>query len=679
MPFHQLRIQGGVNVQETPALNSTGYAQGSNVRFRAGVPEKRGGYQHISTTPLVGTCTGVHVWDDLVGNPYMACGTDQRLEVFSGGTISDITPNRATHNVAVQLTTVNHSTSVTIHDVAHGAAAGDWIYVVVPIAIGGLIIQGYYLVQSVIDANNYTITAASAATSSAGPGGAVPVFDTTNTLTPIQVTMAAHGLTVGSVFTVQVSTTVGGIVINGVFSVIAPVTANTFTIDAGVAASSTATGSENAGNARYWYLIPSGSSSAMVTSGYGAGDYGAGDYGLANPGSINIPLRQWFLDNYGQDLIGNYTNGPAYYWVPPVPAPASLVNGSPTAMTASFVTMPAAIFVALGAEVGGTQDPNLIRWTDAGGDPSTFNWTASSTNQAGSFRIPTGSRIVGGAQFPQHALIWTDIDLWSMEYVGPPFVFSFNKIAGECGLIAGRAHGLIGQSIVWMSTKNFFIMDGQGFRPLPSTVWDEVFKNLNSQQNDKIHCAVNSLFNEVSWRYPSASGTGAVDSQVTINALENLWDYSSTTETAWADESDLGEPIGVDSSGILQQHDVAGVYDADGQPLDAFWQTGYATVQDGTFMALLERMIPDFVWQPYPGGAIPMNAQATLTVYMTDYPGPNIPIRTYGPYTITPTTSYVIVRGRGRYAAIKVEVNGLGVFLRQGAVLHNAAPAGKRP
>ena len=401
---------------------------------------------------------------------------------------------------------------------------------------------------------------------------------------------------------------------------------------------------------------------------------GGGDYGGSTSPGVVLPVRQWFLDNWGQDLIGSYTNGPAYYWPPPTIAPATLVPNGPAAMTASFLAMPERMLVALGAEVLGTQDPNLIRWCDAG---DFTVWVATALNQAGSFRIPTGSRIVGGIQAPKKAFIWTDIDLWSMEYVQPPFVWGFTKVASECGLVAAQAVGVIGESVVWMGTRNFYIMDESGVHVLPCTLWDSVYKNLNLQQVDKTFAAVNSLFNEITFYYPSLTGSGEIDSFVRYNTQDKVWSPGTYIRTTWADESALGSPIGVDDLGIMQQHDIPGVYDANGLALDAFWQTGYVLLAQGTEFIFVERMIPDFVWYPLPDQPWIAGASAELTVYMTDYPGPGIPVRQYGPFKITPYTKYVIVRGRGRYAALKVQTKGVGVFLRMGLTEHNGVPAGR--
>src|ERR1700686_597516 len=123
MPYVALKLRPGIDVEKTPMLNSSGWSYSSAVRFRNGLPEKTGGFAHLNNTKLIGTCTGLHAWATLDGTPYIAAGTEQRLELFFGGTIFDITPIRRTANPAPQFTTVITSNSVTVRDVGNGASA----------------------------------------------------------------------------------------------------------------------------------------------------------------------------------------------------------------------------------------------------------------------------------------------------------------------------------------------------------------------------------------------------------------------------------------------------------------------------------------------------------------------------------------------------------------------------
>jgi hypothetical protein len=574
MALELLKFKPGVDVESTALLSGASWNTSQLIRFRAGLPEKLGGWQHLNSQPLIGTGRGMHCWADLNGISYAAVGTEQRLQLFTGGLLFDITPLRATSNIAPNFSTIAGSTTVGVTNTAHGAGVDDWVNIVDTVSVGGILLQGFYIVTGVLDPNNFTIAASSPATSTVANGG--------------------------------------------------------------------------------------------------IGDYGAGDYGLGGAGSATdiAPLRQWFLSNWGQDLIGNYTGGTLYYWTPPEAAgDIAIPTGgtTPTIIEASFVSMPAQIAVALGAETTGIFDPNLVRWSTQ--DDFT-DWVATSSNQAGSFRLPTGSRIVGGLQGPQFGFVWTDIDLWIMQYIGTPFIFGFNKIAGGTSLLAGHAAGVYKSTVYWAAPDNFCMFDGSTVQILPCPVWDAFFFNLNAAQIDKVFCAVNSSFNEVSWFYPSAGST-EVDSYVKFNVVEGTWDYGTLTRTCWEDKNVFGPAIGCDTSGRLQQHEIG--YDADGAPMDSWIQSGFMELGGGDLFTFVERLIGDFTMF---GGTAPFN-RVTVSLIFQDYP--NDPVRIYGPYPwSTSGPQYSIVRGRSRTAAVRIESTDPGVFWRLGALRLKGAPAGKR-
>lgn len=673
MTLATLKFKPGVDVESTALLSAASWNNSQLIRFRAGLPEKLGGWAHLNPVPLVGTGRGMHAWADLNGLPYIAVGTEQRLQLFSGGLMYDITPLRRSVDVTPNFSTTAGSPIVAVGDTVHGAAAGDWVYLVATVSVGGLILQGFYLVASVIDANTYTIVAASAATATVANGGAVPRFTTTLSLPKVDVLLANHGEAVGNLFTVQVSTTVGGITMFGSYQVISVTDANTFSIAPGPVASGAATASENAGNVRLRYLIPSGVISNTPLSGYGIGDYGAGDYGLSGSNSTAdiLPLRQWFLSNWGQDLIGNYTDGPLYFWQPPTATDNIAVptgGQTPASMHSSFVSMPQQIAVALGAETGGIQDPNLVRWCDVA-DFTT--WNATALNQAGSFRIPTGSRIVGGLQGPQFGFIWTDVDFWIMQYVQPPFVFGFNKVAGGTSLLAARAAGVYKSNVYWVSSDNFCVYDGNSVQVLACSVWDQFFFNINLAQKDKVFCAVNSFFNEVAWFFPSLNST-EIDSYVKFNIVENVWDYGTLTRTCWQDTNVFGPPIGVDTAGLMQQHEIG--HDADGAPMTSWIQSGTLELAEGAEFTFIERIIGDFTMQ---GGIAPLN-RVTVLLYPQNYPSDD-PLPPHGPFPWSAEgPSYNIVRKRARGWAMRIQSTDLDVFWRLGGVRMLGSPSGKR-
>jgi hypothetical protein len=669
----------GINTQITQSENRNGWSLCANVRWKDGKLQKRGGWQRLTSELLVGIARGIRSWTDLSGNPFLIAGTDQRVELFDGGSLNDITPLRATDNVTVDFSTIINTPTVTIKDVTHGAVVGDWIYLSTQVSVGGLVLYGYYQVTSVVDPNDYTITATANATSTVNHGGAVPLFTTANTFPTINVTLNDHGLSIGQNFNVEISTVVGGITIVDIYAVTSITNANVFVITAGTVASSSASGSENGGDVRILYLLPSGLSTAMPTSGYGVGDYGAGDYGVGGSGGAFTALREWYWDAWGEDAIGNYTNGGAYVWIPPlsVNPRAVVIPEAPSQITTSFVSMPQQIFVTLGCDFGGTFDPCLVRWC---GVADYTDWIASPTNQAGSFRIQPCSKVVGGVQTPQQALILTDLNAWSMRYIQPPFVFGFIQIGSGCGLISGRAIWPTAAGIYWMSQEGFYVADSGGVRQFPCSVWDRVFGDSNANPNartvdrnqaGKVYAGGNSDFSEIIWAYASTQGNGEVDSYVKVALREldangnPLWDYGDTTETAWQDRSAFGPAVGADVSGLFFQHEVSN--DADGIAMNSFAETGFFDIAQGRDIMFVDRMIPD---------AFQTNGKALLLTPKSAK-WPNAAPKTYGPFRLTPQTEYINPRIRGRLISYRIGSTDLGSFWRMGLFRYRAAPDGR--
>jgi hypothetical protein len=329
--------------------------------------------------------------------------------------------------------------------------------------------------------------------------------------------------------------------------------------------------------------------------------------------------------------------------------------------------MPQRQIVALGSTFTGVQDHLLIRWCDL----NNFNsWIATPVNQAGSYRLTKGSRIVGGLQGPQQGLIWTDLALWSMQYVNLPDVYNFNEIAVGCGLIGKKAMAILNNTVFWMSQSQFFVFAGDGVKPLPCTVWDFIFQELDTTQVSKIRAAANSRFNEIAWYFPTQSGGGEVDAYVKYSLSTGGWDFGYLSRTAWIDQSVLGPPIGGSSSGLIFQHETSP--NADGQPMSSSFQTGYFTLQDGDLLSFIDQVWPDFKWGYYNGA---QNATLLMTFYVADYPGQTP--RVHGPYSMTQATQYITPRLRGRLVSIKFESSDVDTFWRIGAPRYRVTPAGK--
>lgn len=678
MPTKSVKLLPGVNVERTPTLNEAGISYSSFGRFRDGLFQKIGGWaQYFNLSS--GIPRALHAWQDLNNVKHLAVGTTTSFITITNNAANNLTPQTKTSDFAPKFSTTLGSNQVLVDDSnISNVTTYDGIYFNTPISIGGLILSGYYPITSLGGGSTqYYITASSNATSTVANGGAVPTFTTTSGTSVVTVTLTAHGLAVGNTVIFPISTTVGGVTILGSYTVATVPSANTFTIVASTVATSSAgpTGM-NSGNCELLYYITLGPAAAGV--GYGQGNYGAGTYGFGVVPSAQsgtpITANNWTIDNWGQFAVTCPQNGAIYYWDPNSGfSTLRQIQTAPIFNRGLFVSMPQQILVAYGstgqANLGVQQDPLLVSWSDQGDFEA---WTPLTTNQAGSYRIPTGSRIVGGLQGPQNGLIWTDLDLWSMNYLGYPLVFGFTKVGANCGLIAQHAACQLRGSVFWMGQSNFFVFDGNNVRIIPCPIWDYVFQNLDSTNQNKCVAAANTSFNEVWWFFPSSSGSGEPNNYVKYNIVEGTWDFGQLSRTAWIDQSVLGQPLAATTNSVIYQHETTN--DADGAPIVSTMRTGYFVVNEGHEKTFIDMVWPDFKYGTY--GDMNPNAQIQITVYAADYPNDTPTV--YGPYTVSPSqNTYFNTRVRNRLLALQFQSSDMGSFWRIGNVRIRFAQDGK--
>lgn len=673
MPIASLKIRPGVNVELTPVLNEGGVSESNLIRYKDGLVEKLGGWVKYYSTSLGAMIRNLHAWKDLNSVSYLACGCVSQLTVINGGTTKTITPQALTVNIAVIVSTTAGSSLVQITDTVRDASVYDSVFIQTPISIGGIILYGLYKVVVDNGATIYTIDARINAVTTVATSGAVPVFASTNGSSIVSVTLNNHGYSVGSLFEVAVSTTIANITLFGQYTVFGVTSANVFTINTSNQASSTvASLAMNSASARYLYYIgvappPSGSGFGLG-GGFGSGGVGSGVSPAIIPGSP-IAANDWSLDNWGEILIAGVTDGPIFTWNPiDGYQNAFILYNGPLVNTGCFVAMPQRQIIAYGSSFTGIKDPLLVRWCDI----DDFNtWIGTAVNAAGSFRIPTGNAIIGGMQSSQQALLWTDLDVWAMQFIDGQLVYGFNKLAAGCGLIAKYAATQQAGKTYWMSQKQFFELGNDGVQSLNCPVWDIVFQNLDTNNLQKIRAGANSQFNEVMWYFPVIGGSGENTMYVKYNTVQKAWDYGFLARTAWIDQSVLGSAIGSGSDMIVYQHEMG--YNNDTVPMNSYFKTGYAALSDGDDYLILDQMIPDMKWGTYSGMKA---ANVNITFYTSSYHGESY--TTTGPYTVTKNTDFISLRIRDRLLAMKVESNDMDSFWRIGGIRYRYAPGGKR-
>lgn len=683
MPFGSLTLRPGVNVERTPTLLEAGYSQTQLVRFRDGLAQKYGGWQKFYPFSVSGVPRDLHAWSDLNAVNHLLVGTTTQLGVITAGLLQDITPQTLTSNFTCDFSTVNGSPVVTIVDPnISDVTVNDSVLFNTPVSVGGLILSGIYKISLIVGTHSYKIVAGKNANATVNNGGAVPGFSTTSGTSSVNVHLIAHAVVVGATVVFPIPTTFNGVTIVGSYTVASVVDADNFTINVSSIASATSGLSMNGGLAQLVYYIAFGPPPIGV--GFGLGAFGDGGFGtgVANPDQVGTPITStdWTSDNWGAIALACTENGGIYFWDPNGGfTNAQLITSGPTFNRGIFVSTSQQILIAygstvdevIGSGIGIQQDPMIVAWCDSG---NFFQWQATDTNLAGNFRIPIGSTCVAGLAVANQNLIWTDLDLWAMAFIGFPDTFGFNQIGAGAGAVSSHSIIKLRGGVYWMGKSNFYSFTGSGVQVVPCPVWDFVFQNLNTTYAKNVRAMPNTPFNEAGWFFPSnASVSGENDSYVKFNITEpgQPWDYGTLPRSAWIDQTVLGPPIGAISTGVIYQHETGN--DADGQPMSASFRTGYFMLGDGEDFVVVDQFLPDMRWSTF-GHA--RTAQVMFTFYLVNYPG-DAP-QVFGPFTVTEATQFISTRMRGRQMAIEVSSSDLGSFWRLGRARYRFAGDGRR-
>lgn len=671
MPMSSILLRPGVNLELTPSLNEAGISQSQLIRTKNGITQAYGGWQSFGVAAIPSTARDLHPWEAVSGTSYLGVGATSNLIVVTANSNTDITPQQRTSNPAPNFSISSGSAVVTVVDADAGPTVFNTVFFNTPVSIGNMLLNGAYPITTVLSTGSYTIQSSVTASTTILSSGILPGFNTSSGSATVTVTLPNNNFpaTLGIQQSFRATTSVGGLTIYGPYTVASVIDSTSFTVTANTQATGTSSATMNSSLAQLVYYVTLGPQAAG--SGFGAGGFGGGGFGTgaATTGTPGTPITaiDWTQDNWGEILLSCPKDGAIYTWSPnsgytnaQVIAQAPFFNGG------IFVSMPQQILVAWkSVQSSGTQDNLVVRWCD---QANFTNWAVTSQTTAGSFHIPTGSIIIGGLQAPNYGVIWTDIDCWTMTWVGGTVVFNFVKVGTGCGLLGSHACGVIAGQVYWCGLSNFFMLGANGAEVLPCTVWDYIFQNINMTYAYKVRCCPNSAFNEIMWEFPSINATEN-DSYVKYNILEKTWDYGLMTRTAWTDVSVFGNPIGVDTGGVMYQHETGDATPGAGAPS---FQSGWWAISDGNDFGVVDYVIPDFKWSIYSGSN---DAQINLTFYAADYPGDSP--RTYGPYTVTQQTEYITPRIRGRLMSVLVQGNN-SVFWRLGRLRFRYAPAGRR-
>ena len=514
------------------------------------------------------------------------------------------------------------------------------------------------------------------------------VFNTTANSANITVNHSTHGAAVGDFISISNCdpTSIGGIAnssIDAQYEIVSITNADAYVITSNDTASTSNTA---IGNCDIDYQLSIGPDQQTFGYGWSTGTWNLSTWSTPRSTSnVTLDMRQWSINNWGEDLIITARDGATYLWNTSdgfTDNPATLIANAPTASTLSLVSTESRHLICMGTETtigdSSTQDNLFIRWSD---QEDYNSWAPNVTNSAGSQRIAGGSEIRCAKPAKGTILVWTDTTLHSMSFIGPPFIFGFRQLGNDCGSVSLNGSIVIDDIAYWMSDGQFFRYAG-AVQEIPCPILNHVFNDINKSQYQQVYAGQTSDFSEVIWYYCS-SNSDTIDKYVIYNYLENSWYFGSLSRTTWIDNGVELNPLGTEylaNSNIATLTTIYGLtpgrsliyrhedgVDADGSAITAFIESGDGDIADGENFSFINKVIPDFKNQ---------TGNANITISTRDYPNSS---RTTGEtITVSNTTPFYNTRTRGRQSSVKIESDELGSNWRFGTLRINIRPDGKR-
>lgn len=700
MPLSKILFKPGVNRENTRYTTEGGWYECDKIRFRQGTPEKIGGWVQYSSATFTGVCRSLWAWSTLDNVNLLGVGTNLKYYVNRGGAFYDITPIRSTVSLTDPFSVASAGTStVVVADVAHGCTTGSTVTFSGAgiTGLGGNItaakLTGSFQV-TVLDNNSYSITvdAVSDATDVSGsPGGGTVITQ--------------YQVNAGPAFQIPYNGWGSGPWGGGTWGNSLP----------------------DANAMQLWNAKNFGQDLIYGARGQGVYYWNASKaltpiqvtISIAAPGVITLPAGFSFLDGTPLQFesTGALPTGlavGALYFVRDASANTFSVSATlgGAAITTSGTQSGLQFISPRGVNIYGVEDPNapivhnyllvsdasrfvilfgtndygstvldpmLIRWSD---QESPFVWEPLPTNQAGSLRLSLGSEIVAAVQTRQEIVVLTDQAAYSLQYLGPPFVWGAQPLGDNISVIGPNAAVVASGVVYWMGVDKFYAYDGR-VQTLNCDLRRYVFNDLNLEQSQQVFAGTNEGFNEVWWFYCSAGST-AIDKYVIYNYAENAWCYGTMARTAWLDTGLLDRPVAATYNYKIVSHEV-GVDDNEMEnpaPIAAFISSSEFDIEDGHNVAQVWRMLPDLTFDGSTPGSTP---ELTMTLYGLTNSGSGVTssksrdVVKGSSYVITEEfTGQIYPRVRGRQMILKGESTKLGTTWQLGSPRLDIRKDGRR-
>ena len=640
MALIDFKFLPGIDKQDTPVGAEQRWVDSDNVRFRYGLPEKVSGWASLVTDTIVGVARREFAFVDLVGNRYVAIGTDKFLIIYFEGQLYDVTPLKTTLASATIATTDTSAICSITTGTNHNLAIGDIVLldnVNLPFGTGYVdsdFEDKLFQVTTITSPTVFTITQSTAATATVATGGSIDVKPYE------QVGPAEQSYGYG------------------------------------------------------WGIDTYGSGTWGEAAAASDVSLEPGLWSFSNFGQVLIAT----IAN-GKTFTWNAGDAARLITRASTTTSGFETTNNPTATRVTLVSPTTRHLIHLGTEttIGDTttQDDMFIRFSD---QENINDYTPTAINSAGSQRLQDGTKIIGALKAKETILVWTDNALYTMKFIGAPFTFGFEQVGTNCGLIGKNAAVEIDGVAYWMSSNGFFAFDGT-VRSLPCSVEDYVYDNIDTTKGQQVYAGIDNLHTEVIWYYPTQN-SNYNNQYVVFNYGESttanipVWYTGTEARTTWIDATVYPNPIatkfnstetgtfpviigesGLGQTVLFEHHVGTDQVNPDGTTTTV---TSFIKSFDfdlniegtaGEVFLAMRRFLPDFK---------DLQGNALVTLAVKRYPQDSDTTTSLSPFTITSSTQKKDTRARGRFCNIKIENNDVSETWRFGTLRLDIQPDGKR-
>ena len=706
MPLQKVILKPGVNRENTRYTNEGGWYESEKIRFRQGTPEKLGGWQRISPNTYTGVCRSLWNWTTLTGANLLGVGTSNKFYIEATGAYYDITPIYTTSTLGANPLSTNGTTTVTVTDSSYNPQVGDFVIFSGAATFNGVTISGEYEVKTVPTSTTYTITSATTASGS-GSGGGAAVF-------------ASYLLHIGSAANAAFAGWGSGAWSSSNWGGLGYASTATLAIWSQWNFGQDLVFGPKLGKLYYWNATPAvnlavpttititNASPAVctLTTNTTTPIISGTAIMLQTTGALPTPLKPYtvyyvtkstindtfklslsYVDYLAGTFINTTSAGSGTHSLSARGIAVSDLAGAssvPTQQNTILVSDSSRFTMCFGANPYGstTYDPMTIRWSN---QESVIEWAPAVTNQAGEIQLSHGSEIVAVLQSRQEILVWTDAALYSLQYLGPPYVWGNQLLSDNISIASMNAASYASGVSYWMGQDKFYKYDGR-VQTLRCDLRQYIYSDINRTQFAQVFSGTNEGFNEVWWFYCSQDST-TIDKYVIYNYAEDLWYYGSMARSAWLDTALRSYPVAATYVNNLVYHENGVDDNTTGTPaaIEASITSAQYDIGDGHNFAFVYRMLPDLTFRGSTAGTTP-----AVTMYLQGLNNSGSGITQTGDAGVTYSgsapsvinvdqyTGQIYIRIRGRQMQMKLTSNTLGTQWQLGAPRIDLRPDGRR-